>query len=82
MKKKDMQSLSNNAQIISAVQLNESQKSKILEAFPNLKNKTIMEKIDKKLIAGFIVKQESEIFDASINGKINYLLNKIYENYR
>lgn len=74
--------LVNVAEIISPIQLSEDQKAKIIELFPNLKNKQIIEKIDSSLIAGFIIKQESDIFDASINGKINYLLNKIYEKYR
>ena len=82
MKKKVKKIIDNKAQIISVIELNNDQKSKILEMFPSLKNKIVEEKIDKSLIAGFIVKQQSEIFDASINGKINYLLNKIYENYR
>lgn len=70
------------ATIISAYELTDVQKREILEHFPNLKDKQIVSKIDKSLIAGFIVKQESDIFDASIDGKINYLLNKIYENNR
>ncbi len=69
-------------EIISASQLTRDQLEKIYNLFPNLKNKDLDIKIDKDLVGGFIVKQESDIFDASISGKINYLLNKIYENHR
>jgi F0F1-type ATP synthase delta subunit len=75
-------SVSNSAEIISANKLSVGQMEQIINKFPNLKNKEITERVDKSLIAGFIIKQESDIFDASVNGKINYLLNKIYENYR
>lgn len=74
--------LINRAEIISAIPLTIDQKAKIFEKFPSLQNKEVIEKIDRNIIAGFIVKQESDIFDASINGKINYLLNTIYEKYR
>jgi len=70
------------AYIYSAVKLSDEYMDKIYKLFPNLKNKEVESIVDNKLIGGFIVRQESDIFDASISGKINYLLSKLYENYR
>lgn len=65
--------------IVTPYKLKDEELQMLKELFPYLKKATIENQIDKDLIGGFIIESGATIFDASIKGKINYLISRLYE---
>lgn len=63
-----------NAVLITPYPLDQNRITVFYEVFPFLKQKKIETICDEKLIAGFILKWESKIIDASLSGRINALV--------
>jgi F-type H+-transporting ATPase subunit delta len=64
--------------IITPIPLTNHQKDLILTHFSEYKHLPVENIIDKKLLGGFILKIGDTIIDASIQGRINNLINQLY----
>jgi len=70
--------------IISAVDLNDNQKKRIVSTLQNKLSKTIIPhcEVDESIIAGLIVKVDDDIFDDSLKNKLDKICNwGVYGNY-
>lgn len=64
--------------IVTPFPLTQSQQNAILEQFPEYKNLQLDNRVDEKLLGGFIIKAGDSIIDASISGRITNLVNQLY----
>lgn len=62
------------AMIFTPYKLTEEQMKIFYQIFPHLEKTVVENIIDKDLLGGFVIKYRTSIFDASINGKINNLV--------
>lgn len=72
LKKEEVQ----NALLITPYPLTEAQMAFFLAAFPFLQKMKIEKNYDSSLIAGFILKWDSKIIDASLRGRIDALVGR------
>lgn len=68
-----------NVTLITAIGLDETMKNKVTEALiKRLKKKILLEHyVDSSLLGGAIVRTEDKVLDASVQGKLNRLLNSL-----
>ncbi len=64
--------------IVTPFPLTKSQADLILEKFPEYQSLQLENKIDGKLLGGFIIQAGDTIIDASILGRITSLVNQLY----
>lgn len=67
--------------IISAIELSDQQKTKIVNTLESSTNKTVVPNysLDEKLIGGFKVKIKDTVFDASVEQQLNTLKEKLLQ---
>jgi len=65
--------------LVSAYALNNNELSSLFQYVPRLKNSEINFEINRKVIAGVVIKIGSKVIDLSLQGKLNNLKNYIYE---
>ncbi|OGK14676.1 hypothetical protein A3C98_03700 [Candidatus Roizmanbacteria bacterium RIFCSPHIGHO2_02_FULL_37_15] len=65
--------------LISAYPLDNTELSPLYEYIPDLKESQISFVIDKKILAGVVIKIGSKVIDLSLSDRLNQLRNKIYE---
>ena len=75
----DLQKKARIVTIETANSLSKKQLEDIYEKVPFLKTMTVQFKINKKLLAGFIIKQGSTINDYSLSTKISQIKRNLYE---
>ena len=68
-----------NVTIISSHKLTNEEIENIKLAFPNIKNKQLIQEINEALMAGFIIKEGSKITDLSLKSNLNRIKKNIYE---
>jgi len=65
--------------IESSIPLSNEQISMLLEKYPKFKNKNIKFVLNRKIIAGIIIKQGSTIIDLSLLTQFNQIKKNLYE---
>jgi len=65
--------------IVTPYKLTDEVRQRFYQIFPELREKTVENKIDPRILGGFVIYDNAMILDASIEGKIKSLADKIYE---
>ena len=64
-------------EIETAVPLGDFERQIFLKKFPELSQYAIINPVNSQLIAGFIIRHESFVYDASLKTKIDMIANKL-----
>ncbi len=68
------------AVIYAPYKLSQNEIEELKRKFPVLKDRQVEVKVDKKILAGFLIKIGSYVLDYTINDKLKSFKNLIYEN--
>ena len=63
--------------IVSPYHLSQEEIANLENTFPRIKNCSLANQVDKSLLAGFIIKQGTQIIDLSIKSKLNKIRSEI-----
>lgn len=75
----EMKNLKEQAIVFSTYQLGEDEKKSIMDKFPQIHGKELINVVDESLMGGFVLTYGSKMIDLSVHGALQSLQNKLYE---